>query len=359
MPRYRMAVAVVGALFLLFAQLLPAAWAKRASLPALCKRLAGGVVGVISTSLPAEALWKPLPPPGMGSGFVMDGNGHVITVSEVISDIHNVEVILENGHRWPTKVLGCDEVTGLVVLEIRAPSRELKGLRPLMMGPARSLSPGQEAVAIANPFGTGYCVAAGVISSVRPALLTPGGNTVGRVIQTDIQVPKAWCGGPLVDLSGRVIGVNTRLFTPGDTVQGTGFALSADTVSWIASQIISTGRVKRPWMGVTLQSVTPALSMLLGLPVEHGAMVTGIADKGPGAAAGLRAASRRICIGNQICPMGGDIIVAVDGKRVATDADVLALLRHKSPGDTVLLTVYREDRKRQVLVTLAEQPPGK
>ncbi len=352
--RFQVGLAILLLTILLFPS--PPVQAKGSSLPRLCEKTAKGVVGVVSTSMPPETLWQPFPPTGMGSGFVLDDQGHIVTVTEVISDPHNVEVILYNGHRWPTKLLGKDLETGLAVLEVRAPKGELKKMRRLPMGTADSLRPGQQVIALANPFGTGFTVAKGVVSTVRPTVLTPGGHTVDQVIQTDIPVPRAWCGGPLVDMSGRVIGVNTRIFSPGKTIPGVGFALSTDTISWVASQIISNGRVERPWMGATLQTVTPTLARLLGLPVEHGAMVTALARRGPGATAGLQAARRKVCIGNQICPVGGDIIVAVDGKTVKTDADVLALLRAKAPGDTVMLTVYREERQRRISVTLAERP---
>ncbi len=335
--------------------LAPAHAGKR-SVTNLCTRVSRGVVGVVTTTLTPDALSQPVPPAGMGSGFIMDGVGHVVTVTNIISDPHAVEVILFNGHRWPAKLVGTDFETGVAVLKIQAPRGELSSLTPMTMGTVDTLKLGQKVLALASPFTAGFVVAQGIISAIRPTVLTPAGYAVDMVIQTNIPVQKSWSGGPLIDLSGRVMGMNTSVFLPGGPVPGLGFAISSDTVTWIVAQIISRGRVERPWLGATLQTVTPTLSRLLGLPVDYGAMITKLARKGPGARAGLRAANRKVCLGNQICFAGGDIIVEVNGKKVKSDSDVLSLLRQMSPGDTVMLTIYRDEKLARISVQLSRRP---
>ncbi len=334
------------------------AWSK-STVTALCSRICRGVVGVVSTTITPQDLSRPVQPAGMGSGFIIDGDGHVATTMEIISDPHAVEVILFNGNRWPAKFLGTDPETGIAILQIQAPKDELQSLDPMAMGTFDTLKPGRKVLSLASPFTRGFVVAQGIISAIRPSVLTPSGYAVDMVIQTNIPVQKSWRGGPLVDLSGRAIGMNTALFLPEGPVPGIGFAISSDTVIWIASQIISRGSVERPWMGVTLQPVTPSLARILGLPVDHGAMVTNLARNGPGAKAGLRAASRKVCLGNQIYYAGGDIIVAVNGKNVRSDIEVLSQLRRMYPGDTITLSVYRNETLRRVRVKLSGRPSGK
>lgn len=321
----------------------------------LCKRLSRGVVNVTSTTLGPGFYLDPVPHKGSGSGFILDYLGHVLTNYHVVSDVHSIEVILSNGCKWPARLVGTDSETDLAILELRAPQRELESLAPMQLA-ATKLGIGQKVFALGNPFGTGYTVSQGVISSLGRSISGPDGSVVQDVIQTDISINPGTSGGPLVDSSGRVIGINTLIFSPSRHIPGMGFAISFETIEWVAPQLISKGYVARAWLGASLQNVTPALARFLDFPVEKGTIVINVTPGGPAARAGIKGSEKELRIGNRIYPVGGDIIVAIDGKEVKSDAAAIRILQAKEPEEEVLVSIYRGDRLRRLRVRLGEKP---
>ena len=321
----------------------------------LCKKLSGGVVNVTSTPIALNSYLDPVPHKGSGSGFILDHLGHILTNYHVISDTHSIEVILADGCKWPARLVGTDSETDLAILELRAPQKALESLAPMQLA-ATKLSIGQKVFALGDPFGTGYTVSQGVISSLGRSISRPDGLVVHDVIQTDISINPGTSGGPIVDSSGRVIGINTLIFNPSKHIPGVGFAISFETIEWVTPQLISKGYVARAWLGANLQNVTPALAKLLNLPVEKGAIVINVTPGGPAAEAGIKGSEKDLRLGNRLYPVGGDIIVAIDGKEVKSDTAAIRILLTQKPEEEVLVSIYRGDRLRRLKVRLGEKP---
>jgi len=321
----------------------------------LCRKLSKGVVNVTSTAIAPDFYLDPVPHKGSGSGFILDYHGHVLTNYHVVSDVHSIEVVLSNGCKWPARLVGTDSETDLAMLELRAPQRELESLDPMQLA-ATKPGIGQKVFALGNPFGTGYTVSQGVISSIGRSISRPDGRVVHDVIQTDISINPGTSGGPLVDSSGRVIGINTLIFGPSRHILGMGFAISSETIEWVASQLISKGCVARAWLGANLQNVTPALARLLDLPVEKGAIVMNVVPGGPAARGGIKGSEKELRLGNRLYPAGGDIIVAIDGEEVTSYATAIRILLTKEPEEEVLVSIYRGERLRRLKIRLGKKP---
>ena len=323
----------------------------------LCKKLSKGVVNVTSTAVEPESYLAPVPHKGSGSGFILDHLGHILTNHHVVSDVHSIEVVLSDGCKWPARLVGSDSETDLAILELRAPKKELESLAPMQLAATKPVI-GQKVFALGDPFGTVYTVSQGVISSIGRSISRPDGGVVHDVIQTDISINPGTSGGPLVDSSGRVVGINTLIFSPSEHIPGLGFTISFETIEWVASQLISKGCVARVWLGANLQNVAPALAKLLDLPVEKGAIVINVIPGGPAAEAGIKGSEKDLRLGNRLYPVGGDIIVAIDGEEVKSDAEAIQILRTKEPGEEVLVSIYRGDRLRRLKVRLGKKPSG-
>ncbi len=321
----------------------------------LCKKLSKGVVNVTSTAVALDSYLDPVHHRGSGSGFILDHLGHILTNHHVISDTHSIEVILADGCKWPARLVGTDSETDLAILELRAPQKALESLAPMQLA-ATKLSIGQKVFALGDPFGTGYTVSQGVISSLGRSISRPDRLVVHDAIQTDISINPGTSGGPLVDSSGRVIGINTLIFSPSKHIPGVGFAISFETIEWVAPQLISKGYVARAWLGANLQNVTPALAKLLDLPVEKGAIVINVTPGGPAAEAGIKGSEKDLRLGNRLYPVGGDIIVAIDGEEVKSDTAAIRILLTKEPEEEVLVSIYRGDRLRRLKVRLGKKP---
>jgi S1-C subfamily serine protease len=322
----------------------------------LCREVGKGVVNVSSTSMPADFSLAPLPSRGSGSGFLIDHLGHVLTNLHIMRDTHSIEVTLFDGRNWPARLMGTDPETDLAVLEILAPEGEIAGMSPLALGTTSELMPGQTVLAFGNPFGLGYQVSEGVICSPPRSVSTPDGRIVDSTLQSDIIIHSGNSGGPLVDSSGRVLGINTMIFSPRGESLGVGFAISAEVIQRVAPQLIATGRVARPWLGARLLTVTPTLAGVLDLPVGKGAMVMEVTPKGPAALGGMKGGDIEVRLGNRLYRVGGDIIVGINGDPVDSDITVIRLLQKKKPGDEILVSCYRGERRLRLKVRLEERP---
>jgi len=321
----------------------------------LCKKLSRGVVKITSTVVAPGSYLYPISHRGSGSGFILDYLGHVLTNYHVVSDVHSIEVALSDGCKWPARLVGTDSETDLAILELQAPQNELETLAPMQLA-ATNPNIGQKVFALGNPFGTGYTVSQGVISSIERSISRPDGRVVHDVIQTDISINPGTSGGPLVDSSGRVIGINTMIFSPSRYIPGVGFAISFETIELVASQLLSKGYVARAWLGANLHNVTPALARLLDLPVGKGAIVMNVVPGGPAAREGIKGSEKELRLGNRLYPAGGDIIVAIDGKEVESDAGAIKILLTKEPGEEVTVSIYRGERLRRLKVRLGKKP---
>jgi S1-C subfamily serine protease len=289
-----------------------------------------------------------------GSGFVIDGNGHLLTNAHVVAGADRVDVTLgEDSEPLEAKVLGTDLPTDLAVLEVQAPDGQL---RPVPLGESGDVDVGDPVVAIGNPFGLDRTVTAGIVSALQREIQAPGGFTIRDVIQTDAPINPGNSGGPLIDASGRVIGINSQIESPSGGNVGIGFAVPIDTARDVASQLIESGDVEHAFLGITGTDVTSEIADVLNLPVEEGAFVQEVEAGSPAADAGIRGGDSLVTIDGQELRAGGDVIVEVDGEPVDSMSDVIAAIQSKDPGDEIELTLARGDERPTVTITLDDRP---
>jgi S1-C subfamily serine protease len=281
-------------------------------------------------------------PRGTGTGFVWDGQGHIVTNFHVIQGGSGARVTMADQTSFPAKLVGAFPDRDLAVLKIDAPATKLL---PIAVGTSRDLQVGQRVYAIGNPFGLDQTLTLGVVSALNREIESFNGRTIRGVVQTDAAINPGNSGGPLLDSAGRLIGVNTQIASPSGASAGIGFAIPVDEVNRIVPRVIRDGRFVRPALGVTAGS--PQISRALNLP--RGVAVVQVGNGTPAAKAGLQA-FRRERNGDIV---QGDVITAIDNEPV-TDLDgMLAQLERRSPGDSVTLTVWRGGQTRKQAVVLA------
>jgi len=282
-------------------------------------------------------------PQGTGSGFIWDDKGHVITNYHVVKSAGGARVTMADHQNYPAELVGVAPNVDVAVLRISAGANKLP---PLRIGTSSDLQVGQKVFAIGNPFGLDQSLTTGVLSALGRTIQSPSGEPIDEVIQTDAAINPGNSGGPLLDSAGRLIGVNTAIYSPSGSNAGIGFAVPVDTVRRVVTEIIATGKATRPTLGVNLDDrVNSILTRQMGL---QGNVIMGV-EPGSGAhAAGLR--------GTEIAPNGriipGDVILKIDDKGVKNRNEVYLVLNRKRPGDTVTLTILREGQQQQVEVKL-------
>ena len=290
----------------------------------------------------------------LGSGFVLDKAGHIITNYHVIEGASEVFVNFSGQDAMSAKVVGSDPSTDIAVLEIDANAR---ALTPLRLGNSDGVAVGDSVVAIGNPFGLDRTVTSGIVSALHREIESPSGFTIDKVIQTDAAINRGNSGGPLLDARGFVIGVNTQIATAGSEGNvGVGFAVPANTVSEVASEIIETGKVEHPYIGITMQTIDETVAETFRLPADSGVLVAEVQPGSPAEHAGLRGGNTRVVLNGETYVLGGDVITAVDGREVATADDFRDLVSQKEPGDDVSLAITREDETQTVKVELGRRP---
>lgn len=310
------------------------------------------VVNVTTRTLEMDFFYGVTPVEGSGSGFIIDQEGHIVTNYHVVAEAREIRVTLADRRSYEAEVAGADRFTDLAVLQIRPGDRALP---TLPLGDSSRLQVGQKVLAIGNPFGFQGTLTTGVISALERTIRTEGGGVLDEAIQTDAAINRGNSGGPLLDSQGRVIGVNTLIFTPSGGSIGIGFAVPVNTLKSILNDLVRYGRVRRPWMGISGHELAPELAEALDLPVRSGVLVAQVARGGPADKAGIRGGRRTVAIGRYRFRTGGDIIVALDGQDVSSALDINRTLYKKRPGETVEVTFYRGRDRRRVTVTLVER----
>jgi putative serine protease PepD len=254
----------------------------------------------------------------------------------------------------PAKLVGVDPSTDLAVLKVDLPAN---ALTPLPLGDSDAVSVGDSVVAIGNPFGLDRTITAGIVSAVQRGITAPNGFQIDHVIQTDAAINHGNSGGPLLNSRGEVIGVNAQI--QGGTVDGNvgiGFAIPVNTVKAAASQLIESGKVEHPYLGVELQPITSDLVENFRLPVEEGVMIARVRPETPAATAGLRGGDTTVTVNGQDYVLGGDIITRIDGQQAVSVDQVREVILNKKPGDTVTLEINRDGRTLTLSVELGRQP---
>jgi S1-C subfamily serine protease len=323
---------------------------------------APGVVHITATTKVAQPADPFFGTPGgtqesrsIGSGFVIDKSGHIVTNAHVVAGASSVEVSFSNNESLNAKVVGQDPATDVAVLQVKAASR---ALRALPLGNSDTVQVGDEVVAIGNPLGYDRSVTSGIVSAVGRSIQAPNQySTIGHVIQTDAALNHGNSGGPLLDADGRVIGVNSQIAPSASGANiGIGFAIPINTVREVAAQLIKYGKVEHAFLGIEVKELNPQIAQIFHLPVKRGLMVAHII-KGTGAAkAGLKAGAHTVVVDGDSWPAGADIIVSADGRSVGTVEELRDVVGDKKPGDTLKLQIYRGTNKQTVNVKLGRQP---
>jgi S1-C subfamily serine protease len=290
-----------------------------------------------------------------GSGFVIDKDGTILTNAHVINGARKVTVQFANKQQQTAKVLGKDESTDLALLKVDPTGLNLV---PLTLGSSRTVQVGDPAVAIGNPFGLERTLTTGVISAVHRPIQAPNGFQIDDAIQTDAPINPGNSGGPLIDATGKVIGINSQIETGGSGSNGNigiGFAVPIDTAKRYIPQLKKEGHIDRGYLGVSTTTIDKSLDGL-NLPAKHGALVEAVTPGGPADDAGLRGGDINATLNGQSIQLGGDIITAVDGKEIATNEDLTAAIANRKPNEKVRLTIQRDGKPKTVEVTLGDRP---
>ncbi len=282
-------------------------------------------------------------PRGTGSGFIWDDNGHVVTNWHVVSGAAEANVRLADGRDYAASLVGASPAHDLAVLRIRVPADPPA---PVPIGTSHDLRVGQKVFAIGNPFGLDWSLTTGIVSALDRSLSGDDGGVIQHLIQTDAAINPGNSGGPLLDSAGRLIGINTAIYSPSGASAGVGFAVPVDTVNRVVPQLIATGRYAPPSLGIETDDVlSREIARQLGV---SGVAIVRVRPDSGAALAGLRGI--RVGRRNSIAP--GDVILAVDGKAVGSAALLNARLDDYQVGDTVNLKVWRDGREIEVAATL-------
>jgi len=317
-----------------------------------------GVVNITTTTLQYDFFLQPVPmESGTGSGAVIDKDGNIVTNHHVIEGARRLEVTLWDKSKYQARVVGVDPNNDLAVIRIEAPKDKLK---PIPLGTSKALQVGQKVLAIGNPYGLDRTLTTGIISSLGRAIETQTKRIIDGVIQTDAAINPGNSGGPLLNSSGEIIGINTAIYsTSGGGSIGIGFAIPVDTVREISGDLIKLGYVPHPYLGI-YQPIdltdSPMIADALRLDTDHGLMVTRVVPGSPADRAGLQGASRAMIIGNYRIPVGGDVILAFEGRPVTSQPELNNMIDKCKPGDRVTVTILRGGRRMEVPVVLAEAP---
>ncbi len=273
----------------------------------------------------------------MGSGFIIDKSGLIVTNNHVIDGAKKIKVKLTDGRSFDATLIGSDAATDVALLKVKTD----KALPTVEFGNDRRLRVGDWVIAVGNPFGLSNTVTAGIVSSIGRDLSTSGANQpYTDFIQIDAPINRGNSGGPTFDLGGQVVGMNSIIFSPSGGSVGIGFAIPASTIREVVAQLQAHGRVARGWLGVQIQSVTPEVAASLGINEPKGAIVAGVVPDSPAAKAGLRQ---------------GDVILAINGKEVQDSQDLTRRVATLAAGKTATLTAVREGASRTISVTIGQR----
>ena len=340
---------------------------KALSIYQVFKRSAPGVVQVTSTQdvqVPSDSFFgDPFGAPqverrqALGSGFVIDKAGHVVTNYHVVQGAKQVEVSFSNNESVRAHIVGVDPSNDLAVLQVKVSSR---ALTPLPLANSDTVRVGDSVVAIGNPFGLDRSVSAGIVSALQRQITAPNEFAIDHVIQTDAAINHGNSGGPLLNSEGQVIGVNSQIETggTGEGNVGIGFAIPSNTVETVVAQLIKNGKVQHAYLGISARPITRDLARVFRLPVKQGLLVEGVQPGSGAAKAGLKAGKTQVTLAGESYSLGGDVIVKADGLRVVSLDRLRDVIAAKKPGETIELEIYRGDSTRIVEVKLGRQPPS-
>ena len=291
---------------------------------------------------------------GVGSGFVFDKKGHIITNAHVIDDSTKTVVTFLDGRSYNAEIIGIDQYTDIGVIKVNA---DLKLLQPLTLGDSSNLQVGEPITAIGNPFGLSGSMTSGIISQMGRLLPSGSGYSIPDVIQTDAAINPGNSGGPLLNMRGDIVGINTAIQSTTGEFTGVGFAIPSQTVAKIVPTLISEGEYNHPWIGISGRDIDPDMANVLGLKDALGFLIITVVEDSPASEAGLIGSDKMIKVESREYQVGGDIILAVDGIDVRKIDDILIhLQRVKTVGDDMNLEILRDGRTTNITIVLQERP---
>ncbi|EGG42932.1 2-alkenal reductase [Candidatus Nitrosarchaeum limnium SFB1] len=293
---------------------------------------------------------------GLGSGFVFDKKGDIITNAHVVKNAKNIVVTFLDGRSYNADLIGSDEFTDIAVIKVNA---DLTRLHPLSLGDSSSLKVGESIAAIGNPFGLSGSMTSGIVSQLGRLLPSGSGYSIPDVIQTDAAINPGNSGGPLLNMRGEIVGINTAIQSTTGEFTGVGFAVPSQTIVKIVPSLIQDGTYHHPWIGITGRDIEPDLAKVLKLNDAVGFLIVSVIDDSPAAKAGLHGSNETVQVDGLNYQIGGDIILSVDGKQVRKIDDILVhLQRAKSVGDEMVLEILRDGRTTNITINLEERPNG-
>ena len=291
---------------------------------------------------------------GVGSGFVFDKKGHIITNAHVVNDAIKVVVTFLDGRSYNAEIIGADEYTDIAVIKVNA---DLALLHPLFIGDSSNLKVGEQIAAIGNPFGLSGSMTSGIVSQLGRLLPSGSGYSIPDVIQTDAAINPGNSGGPLLNMRGEIVGINTAIQSATGEFTGVGFSVPSQTIAKIVPTLIEKGEYKHPWIGISGRDIDPDLAKVLNLNEAVGFLVITVVENSPAFDAGLIGSDKTTEVDGVKYPIGGDVILSVDGIDVRKIDDILIhLQRTKSVGDEMILEVLRDGRTTNITITLQERP---
>lgn len=290
-----------------------------------------------------------------GSGWVFDTENHIVTNNHVVAGVSEAVVTLYNRITLSTVVIGNDPFSDLAVLEVIDSSISLK---PLPLGNSNDIRVGEPVIAIGNPFGFSGSVSSGIVSQKGRLFPSQGGYSISNMIQIDVPINPGNSGGPLINMRGEVVGITTGAITNTGAFSGVGFAIPASTSARVVPDLIQNGFYEHPWIGVAGLNIDRSIADVMNLDLTRGFLITQIFPGSPALEGGLRAGGERSIIGGNSINIGGDVIIAVDGRDVFRLDDIISYIdENKRPADDVVFTVIRDGRERDITVILGVRPP--
>jgi S1-C subfamily serine protease len=312
------------------------------------------VVNITTETVAINWFLEPVPQQGgSGSGSIIDTRGYVVTNNHVIENAYKVFINLADGSQFEGTVVGTDPENDIAVLKFNPPRG--MDLRVIPYGDSGNLRVGQKVLAIGNPFALERTLTVGIVSGLGRPIQTSRQHIIRDMIQTDASINPGNSGGPLLDTQGRMIGVNTMIYSPSGGSVGIGFAVPVNTAKRVVAELIEYGKVRRGWIDASVVQLFPALVRYAKLPLSSGLLVSRTKRNGLAERAGIRQGSEPVRYGSNMIYLGGDIITSVDGMKTETLADLYSALEDNKPGEKVIVEILRGGTAVKLEVTLSDR----
>ncbi len=321
---------------------------------AIYERANRSVVNITTVTLDLNSFLEVLPIQGTGSGIIISKSGYLLTNAHVVQDAATMTVKLYDSSPHEATLIGYDNENDLAVLKIDVPEDVV--LYPIEFGDGNTLKVGQKVVAIGNPFGYDRTMTLGTVSGLGRPVKVDSNTVINGMIQTDAAINPGNSGGPLLDSSGRMVGICTSIYSTTGGSQGIGFAIPVNTAISVIPDLIEHGKVMRGWFDLTIVQLDPSIVSYANLPVDEGLLISQVKPNGKAEKGGLRGGDERVQYGSSIIYLGGDIIIKINDNDIHDYADLYHALVDTAPGDVVEVTVIRKGNEKKMEVELVERP---